>query len=134
MPKTTKQGQPKRSELPGTLKRSSAKARRTFAKAHDSALDEYGDEERAHRVGYAALKHAFEKRGDHWEAKDDPGPSDPRSKSSRARRGEGATYGGVDAEGSSKQELYQRAKSLGVDGRSRMTKGELAQAIARAQD
>ena len=134
MPKTTKQGEPKRGELPGTLKRSNAKAQRTFAKAHDNALEEYGDEERAHRVGYAALKHTFEKRGDHWEPKDEPGPSDPRSKSPRARHGEGETYGGVDAEGHSKDELYRRAKSLGIDGRSRMTKGELAAAIARAQD
>ncbi len=55
--------------LPDTLKRSPAKAQRTWAKAHDSAVEEYGDGERAHRVAFAALKHSFEKVGDHWEPK-----------------------------------------------------------------
>ncbi len=133
MPKTTRDGKAKQSELPGTLKRSPAKAQRTFAKAHDSAAEEYGDGERAHRVAYSAVKHSFEKVGDHWEAKDQKGPSDPRSKSPRARENEGETYGGVDAEGHTKQELYDRAKRLGVSGRSSMSKGELAKAIARQQ-
>ena len=56
MPKTTSRGQAKQSELPSTLQRSSAKAQRTFAKAHDTAAEQYGDAERAHRVAYAALK------------------------------------------------------------------------------
>jgi hypothetical protein len=47
MPKTNKQGKPKENELPGTLKRSPKKAQKTFAKAHDSAADQYGDGERA---------------------------------------------------------------------------------------
>ena len=47
MPKTSSRGEPKQSELPSTLRRSSKKAQDTFAKAHDSALEEYGgDEER----------------------------------------------------------------------------------------
>ncbi|HXE44277.1 MAG TPA: ChaB family protein [Conexibacter sp.] len=66
MPKTTAHGAAKQSELPDTLKRSPAKAQRTFAKAHDSAVQEYGEGERAHRVAYAALKHNFEKVGDRW--------------------------------------------------------------------
>jgi cation transport regulator ChaB len=131
MPKTTSGGRVKQSELPGTLKRSPAKAQRTFAKAHDSAVREYGEGERAHRVAYAALKHSFEKRGDHWEPKDHPGPSDPRARNPRARENRGKTYGGVDVEGNSKEELYGRARDLGVEGRSRMTKGQLAEAIAR---
>jgi cation transport regulator ChaB len=133
MPKTTKDGKAKPSELPGTLKRSPAKAQRTFAKAHDSAAEEYGDGERAHRVAYAAVKHSFEKVGDRWEQKDHKGPSDPRAKNPRARENQGKTYGGVDVEGHSKQELYDRAKSLDVPGRSNMTKGQLAEAIARKQ-
>ncbi len=122
--------------LPDTLKRSPAKAQRTWAKAHDSAVQEYGDGERAHRVAFAALKHSFEKVGDHWEAKVRKGPSDPRSKRSTAakRRGIGATYGGVDAEGHSRDELYERARKLKIPGRSRMNKGELAKAIAKKQD
>lgn len=133
MPKTTKKGTAKQSELPDTLKRSSAKAQRTFAKAHDSAVDEYGEGERAHRVAYSALKHAFEKKGDRWVAKDEKGPSDPRASNPKARENKGETYGGVDAKGNTKQELYDRAKKLDVDGRSKMSKRELAKAIARKQ-
>ena len=55
MPKTNKKGQPKASELPKPIRRSGKKAQRTFAKAHDAALEQYGDEERAYRVAYAAL-------------------------------------------------------------------------------
>jgi cation transport regulator ChaB len=135
MPKTTRSGRPRESELPDTLKRSSEKAKRTWAKAHDAAVEQYGDGERAHRTAYAALKHSFERKGDRWVAKKRRGPSDPRAKrgGEAARRGEGETYGGVDAEGNSKRELYERAKELGVEGRSRMSKRELAKAIARKQ-
>ena len=135
MPKTTSKGKAKQSELPSTLRRSPAKAQRTFAKAHDAAVEEYGEGERAHRTAYAALKHSFEKVGDRWVPKDEKGPSDPRSKRSTAekRRGVGETYGGVDAEGHTKDELYERARKLGVEGRSKMSKRELARAIAKKQ-
>jgi cation transport regulator ChaB len=133
MPKTTRRGTAKQSELPDTLKRSPAKAQRTFAKAHDAAAKEYGEGERAHRVAYAALKHSFEKVGDRWQPKRRLGPSDPRAKNPRARQNVGKTYGGVDVEGHTKDELYERAAKLGVSGRSRMSKGELAEAIARKQ-
>jgi cation transport regulator ChaB len=134
MPKTTRDGEPKPEELPGTLKRSPKKAQDTFAKAHDSALQEYGDEERASRVAWGAVKHQFEKVGDRWEYKDHKGPSDPRSKNPRAREGQGQSFGGVDYEGHTKQELYERAAKLNVQGRSKMSKAELAAAIARKQD
>jgi cation transport regulator ChaB len=135
MPKTTQSGKVKKSELPDTLKRSPAKAQRQFAKTHDSAVEQYGEGERAHRTAYASLKHNFEKVGDHWEPKDEPGPSDPRSeKSTREKQqGKGETYGGVDAEGNSKDELYERARRLGIEGRSKMSKRELAKAIASRQ-
>lgn len=120
-------------DLPGTLQRSPAKAQRTYAKTLDSAHEQYDSEERAHRAAYAAVKHSFEKVGDHWEPKDEKGPSDPRSKSGGPDP-VGETAGGVDVEGSTREELYQRAKKLGVRGRSRMSKMELAQAIARKQD
>jgi cation transport regulator ChaB len=134
VPKMAK-GRIRRSELPDTLKRSGSKAQRTFAKAHDAAVEQYGEGERAHRTAMAALKHTHEKRGDRWVAKDEPGPSDPRSKKTTAqkRRGEGETLGGVDVEGSSKHELYERARRLDVEGRSKMSKRELARAIARKQ-
>lgn len=122
-------------DLPGTLKRSPAKAQRTYTKTHDSAVEQYGEGERAHRTAMASLKHSFEKVGDHWEPKDHKGPSDPQDARSgpSARRG-GKTYGGVDVLGHTKEELYQRAKRLGVRGRSHMSKNELAEAIAREQD
>lgn len=135
MPKTTRSGTPIASELPDTLKRSPAKAQRQFAKTHDRAVEQYGEGERAHRTAYASLKHDFEKVGDHWEPKDEPGPSDSRStgttKEKRQARGE--TYGGVDAIGNTKHELYERARKLHVEGRSKMSKTELAKAIARKQ-
>jgi cation transport regulator ChaB len=126
MPKDAKE------DLPGTIQRSPAKAQRTYAKTLENAHEEYDSEERAHRTAYAAVKHSFEKVGDHWEPKNRKGPSDERSKRPLGEGGESA--GGVDVEGHSKQELYNRAKKLGVDGRSKMTKMELAQAIARKQD
>src|SRR3569833_4038015 len=95
MPKTTKSGTAKKSELPGTLKRSPAKAQRTFAKAHDSAADEYGDERRANQVAWAAVKHTHEKVGDHWEPKDHKGPSAPQAEGGAGTDRE--TKGGVDA-------------------------------------
>ena len=122
-------------ELPSTLQRSSAKAQRTWAEAHDSAVETYGEGQRAHRTAYAALKHSFEKRGDHWEPKDVKGPSDPqaRKRTPAARTRPSRTHGGVDVLGNSKQELMDRARKLGVTGRSRMSKGELADAIASRQ-
>jgi cation transport regulator ChaB len=126
MPKESKQ------DLPGTIARSPAKAQRTFAKTLASAHEEYDSEERAHRTAYAALKHSFEKVGDHWEPKEHKGPSDERAK--RGRDGGGESASGVDVEGHSKQELYDRAKRLNIGGRSSMSKHELAKAIARKQD
>jgi hypothetical protein len=98
---------PGRRSLPDTLKRSPEKAQRTWIKAHDSAIEEYGEGERAHRTAFAALKHSFRKKGDHWVARDE--------------------------RGSTKDELYERAKKLDVAGRSKMSKKELARAIARKQ-
>ena len=124
-----------RTDLPGTLKRSPAKAQRTWAKTHDSAVDTYGEGERAHRTAFSALKHSFEKVGDHWEPKKEKGPSDPQAArgGASARRGTAKTAGGVDVLGHSKQELYERARGLGVKGASRTTKEQLGQAIARKQ-
>ena len=125
----------KKEDLPGTLKRSPRKAQRTYAKTLDSAEEQYGDEARAHRTAWSAVKHSFEKVGDHWEPKDEKGPSDPQA----ARGGAAArdrprrTHGGVDVVGNTKAELYERAKKAGVKGRSGMSKSELADAIARKQ-
>src|SRR5687768_5250767 len=122
MPKTTRSGQPKQSELPSTLQRSPGKAQRTFAKTYDSAAEQYGDEERAARTAFAAVKHSYEKVGDHWEPKADKGPSDG---------GPGDNAGGVDRS-ASKKHLYELAQRLEVPGRSRMDKDELVEAIDKA--
>lgn len=125
----------KKSDLPSTLKRSPAKAQRTYAKTHDSAVRSYGEGERAHRTAIASLKHSFEKVGDRWEPKEKKGPSDPRAaqRAGEARAGKGESFGGVDYNGRSKEELYERARAMQVGGRSRMSKEELARAIARKQ-
>lgn len=127
---------PKHSEkLPSTLEKSPPKAQRTYLKTLENAEKEYGSGEKASRTAYAALKHSFEKVGDHWEPKDKPGPSDSRAEQSTAdkRRGKGETFGGVDVKGHSRDELYARAKDLDIPGRSSMSKEELARAIARKQ-
>jgi hypothetical protein len=126
---------PASKSMPSTVKRSSSRARRTWAKTHDSAVEQYGEGERAHRTAFSALKHSFEKKGDRWVAKDEKGPSDPRAKhgAQQARAGKGETFGGVDYEGSTKSELYERAQKLEISGRSSMSKQELARAIARKQ-
>ncbi|TMQ94759.1 cation transport regulator ChaB [Actinomadura soli] len=131
MPMMTRSGKLRMQELPSTLQRSPKEAQETFAKAHDSAVETYGEGERAHRTAYAALKRRWEKHGDRWIRKAGRGPSDERAKSPRARRDHGRTFGGVDVEGNTKKELYDRAADLDVHGRSKMTKEELAKAIAR---
>ena len=125
---------PAKDEMPATLKRSPAKAQRTWAKAHDSAVETYGEGERAHRTAFSALKHSFEKVGDRWQPKKEKGPSDPQAaKGGGSARKGGKTFGGVDVLGNSKRTLYERAKALGVKGRSSMSKEELGEAIARKQ-
>jgi cation transport regulator ChaB len=130
MPKTTSGGQPKKSELPSALRKSPPKAQRTFAKAHDSAVKQYGDGERAHRVAYDALKHSFEKVGDHWEPKSQKGPSDSRARSGGPHP-KGTSAEGVDAN-ASKKHLAEVARRLDISGRSTMSKDELVSAIKKA--
>ncbi|MET8797679.1 ChaB family protein [Nocardia sp. NPDC004568] len=132
MPKTTRRGDPKLSEMPGTLRRSDEHARRIFAEAHDSAVAQYGSEQRAHRVAYAALKHSYEKVGDHWEQKARKGPSDERAEHGGPDAA-GRTAAGVDAN-ASKRHLLDIAARLDITGRSRMTKKELVESIERANE
>ncbi|WP_375491860.1 ChaB family protein [uncultured Jatrophihabitans sp.] len=123
-------------DLPSTLERSAKKIQNTYEETLDSAEDQYdGDEARAHRTAWASVKNVAEKIGDHWELKDETGPSDPRSKQpqKRKREGKGETYGGIDVEQNSKADLVERAKKAGVTGYSRMTKADLAKALQRNQ-
>ncbi len=123
-----------RDRLPSTLERSPAKAQETYIHTLESAEETHGDGEAAHRIALSALKHSFEKVGDHWEAKDHRGPSDAQAAKSgaAARRGSGrATAGGVDAN-ATKSHLMDLARKLDVSGRSKMTKDELVEAIDKA--
>ena len=132
MPKTAKSGAAKQSELPATLQRSDEKAQRTYAHAYDAAIEQYeGDEEAAHRVAFAALKHTHEKVGDSWRPKEENGPSDQRAEEGYGS--EAPTAGGVDAN-ASKAHLYDLATELDIAGRSRMTKAELVDAIGKEND
>lgn len=132
MPKTGKNDHARKDELPSTLQRSDQKAQDTFAKTYDSAMESYdNDPGQAARTAFAALKHSYEKVGDHWEPKDERGPSD-----ARAEEGVDSakpTAGGVDAN-ASKEHLYRRARELDIKGRSKMDKNELVEALQKAND
>lgn len=67
--------------------------------------------------------------GDHWEKKDESGPSDEKAAGSRGSKGD--TQGGVDAN-ASKEHLLGIAKKLDISGRSTMKKDELVDAIKKA--
>ena len=58
------------------------------------------------------------------------GPSDEKAESGGPKP-EGLSYGGVDAN-ASKKHLLEVARRLDVEGRSKMDKGELAEAIMKA--
>jgi cation transport regulator ChaB len=122
--------------LPSTLERSPQKAQDTYEATLENAEREYGgDEERAHRIAWGAVKNGFEKVGDHWEPKAQTGPSDPRSVQPQAAKiaGAGETFGGVDMLHHTKAELESRARDLGIEHTAHMNKTELARAIAKKQ-
>ena len=122
-----------RDRLPSTLERSPAKAQETYIHTLESAEKTHGDGEAAHRIALSALKHSFEKVGDHWEPKEHKGPSDRQAArgGAAARRRPSTTAGGVDAN-ASKAHLMDLARKLDVPGRSKMTKHELVEAVDRA--
>lgn len=115
-------------DLPSTLQRSPEHAQEVFSEARKSAEAEYGTGERASRTAWAAVKHQYEKVGDHWEEKSEAGPSDSGA---AGTRGSGTTEEGVDAN-ATKAHLMDVAKRLDVHGRSTMDKDELVDAIKKA--
>jgi hypothetical protein len=120
----------KGADIPSTILRSDKKAQDTWAKAHDSAVESYGEGERAHRTAFSALKHTHEKVGDHWEPKEEYGPSDDQAARGN-RDSDLPSAGGVDAN-ASKKHLQDVARRLDVKGRSKMDKDELVDAIRKA--
>jgi cation transport regulator ChaB len=58
--------------LPRTIRRSCPEAQAIFTEARENAVRAYGETDRADQAAFAALKQAFEKRGDHWIAKHGP--------------------------------------------------------------
>ena len=121
----------RKEDLPSTLQRSDEHAQDVYGETLQSAAGSYGDGERAHRTAFAALKHEYEKVGDHWERKARNGPSDEGAEQSGP--GPHPTAGGVDAN-ASKAHLLEVARRLDVHGRSTMTKDQLVEAIGRAND
>ena len=63
------------------------------------------------------------------------GPSDPRSEQSNPQNREhpGRSYGGVDVN-KPKKELQDDAREAGIEGRSKMSKEELAEALQHDND
>jgi cation transport regulator ChaB len=119
--------------LPSTLARSPKKAQETYIHTLEAAEEDHGDGEAAHRIAFASLKHSFEKVGDHWEAKDERGPSDAQDakRGAEALQSDTPTAGGVNAN-ATKAHLLDIAKRLDITGRSRMNKADLVDAIDKA--
>jgi cation transport regulator ChaB len=120
-------------DLPSTLQRSPEKVQRAYAETLESAEETYdGNEERAHRAAWSSVKHIAEKQGDHWELKDEYGPSDQQAERSgaAARDRPLETAGGVNAN-KSKEELLEDARRFDIPGRSTMDKDELVEALQK---
>ena len=116
--------------MPSTIRRSDKRAQEIYVKTHDSAVETYGEGERAHRTAFAALKHEYRKSGDRWVPKGHRGPSDPQAAGGRDTHR--MTAGGYDVgPQATLRELREEARELKIAGRSRMSKDELKQAITR---
>ncbi|WP_433336528.1 Rho termination factor N-terminal domain-containing protein [Spirillospora sp. CA-294931] len=80
---------------------------------------------RAHRTALGALRRGIQKVGDRRK----PGPP---SRAPKPRTSPEEAPEPVDA-GATKKHLYEVAKGLGIEGRSKMTKDELVRAIDQAR-
>lgn len=130
MPKLTKA---EKERLPSTLARSEEHAQAIYTESLESAekvKGHEGDERYAHRVAFGAVKHSYEKVGDHWEPKEEKGPSDQRAEIGGASE-QGESDGGVDAN-ATKAHLHDLAKRANIPGRSKMTKPELVEALRKS--
>ncbi|HEX6969532.1 MAG TPA: ChaB family protein [Micromonosporaceae bacterium] len=133
MPDKHEEAERMRPDVPSTVARSDDKAVRTYKKTLESAEETYGKGERAHRAAFASLKHTHEKVGDHWEPKEQAGPSDVQAArgAPQAVTDRYPTAQGVDAN-ASKGHLDDVARRVGIEHPEDMNKGELVDAIRRA--
>jgi cation transport regulator ChaB len=121
---------PGRKDMPSTIRRSDKRAQEIYVKTHDSAVEQYGEGERAHRTAYSSLKHEYRKSGDHWVPKGHRGPSDPQAAGNRSTHR--MTAGGYDVgDKATVKELHKEASELKIPGRSKMNKEELKRAIIK---
>jgi hypothetical protein len=123
-----------REDVPSTIARSDDKAVRTYKKTLESAEQSYPDDPgRAHRAAFSSLKHTHEKVGDHWEPKEENGPSDDQAATPapRNRRSDTPTAEGVNAR-ASKAHLVEVAQQVGVESAQERTKDELVEEIRKA--
>ena len=116
--------------MPSTLRRSDKRAQEIWSKTHDSAVESYGEGERAHRTAFASLKNEYRKSGNKWVPKGHRGPSDPQAAGNRNTHR--MTAGGYDVgPAATVNELREEARELKIPGRSKMNKAELKQAIMK---
>jgi hypothetical protein len=126
------QAEQMRKDVPSTIARSEDKAVRTYKKTLESAEDTYGGGERAHRTAFAAVKHTFEKVGDHWERKEHQGPSDPQAAQGAPRSEQRReTAQGVDVN-ASKGHLDDVARKVGIARPEDLGKDDLIREIEKA--
>ncbi len=102
----------------------SDKRERQYEHVKDSALDRGEDEDTAEEIAARTVNKARAQAGEAEEASraslEDDSPS---------RRGGRRSHEG--AQGRTKEQLYQDARREGIEGRSRMSKAELEQALER---
>jgi hypothetical protein len=120
---------PTRKDIPKTLKRSPKKAQDTYAAAHDSAVKEYGEGERATAPRCRPSNTRPRRSATTGSPKVEKGPSDPKAAGGHGSKAK--TAGGVDAN-ASKEHLLSVAKRLDISGRTKMTKSDLVDAIRKA--
>ncbi|MEV8565279.1 plasmid stabilization protein [Streptomyces sp. NPDC051322] len=104
---------------------SSGKRERQYEHIKEGAEEHGASEKRAKEM---AARTVNKERARSGESKQASKTSTKDSKSASQRGGERSHSG---AEGPTRDQLYAEAKKRGVDGRSKMTKAELAKAVGR---
>lgn len=111
----------KTTTIPRTVAHSTAHAKTIWRKAHDRAVETYGDTKTAHRVAYAALKHQYAKQGNRWVRKSKK-PSDSRATRSSASS-MGRTIGNISVAGRRVLRTTKRIATRHLKGARRDLRG-----------